>query len=317
MRILGILDTLNGPGGAYDLRKDTSHLLLLEFHRRGHNVYLTDPGGLSVEEGSVFVVCQKISVLEGAPYFDAGRPERKPASDFRLILMRKDPPVDAAYLQATRLLAMAPKGTWVCNHPDALARWNEKLVILQFPRWIPPTIVSAEEPVLKEFARKLGGKIVLKVLTGFGGRGTHLAETDSPFWPQTVTTLTKDGREPLMAQAFLPEIARGDKRIFLFDGKPLGALLRIPAADGFLANPDLGASIRPSALSAKEKRLCADLAPFLRKNGIFFAGIDVIGEKLTEINITSPGMLWEWNEVDGTAHEKAIVDLFERKLRRS
>jgi hypothetical protein len=165
--------------------------------------------------------------------------------------------------------------------------------------------VSAEEPVLKEFANKQGGKIVLKVLTGFGGRGTHLAETDSPFWPQTITTLTKDGREPLMAQAFLPEIARGDKRIFLFDGKPLGALLRIPADDGFLANPDLGASVRPSPLSAKEKRLCADLAPFLRKNGIFFAGIDVIGEKLTEINITSPGMLWEWNEADGASHERA------------
>jgi glutathione synthase len=101
---------LNGPDGPYDLKKDTSHLLLLEFYRRGHAVYVTDPAGLSVREGSVFVSCKKAAVLEGTPYFDAGRPEGKPASDFQLILMRKDPPVDAAYLQATRLLAMAPEG---------------------------------------------------------------------------------------------------------------------------------------------------------------------------------------------------------------
>jgi glutathione synthase len=316
MRVLGIIDPLIGPKGPYDLRKDSSHLLLLEFFRRGHDVFLSDPSGLSIQSGRLVIAARKVGVLKEAPYFEEGPATLRPASDFRLILMRKDPPVDASYLQATRLLAMAPPSTWVCNHPDSLARWNEKLVILQFPRWIPPTIVSAKEEALAEFARKQGRKIVFKALTGFGGGGTHLAETGSPFWPRIVETLTQGGQAPVMAQAFLPEIAQGDKRIFFIDGKPLGALLRIPAEDGFLANPDLGARIERTALTVRERRLCAEVTPFLRKNGIFFAGADVIGERLTEINITSPGLLWEWDEADGESHEKTIVDLFEKGMRR-
>lgn len=239
-----------------------------------------------------------------------------PASGFNLILMRKDPPVDARYLRAVRLLSRVPSPTWVCNAPRSLSRWNEKKIILEFPGWIPPTRVTADTRAIGRFARKIGGTVVLKSLTSFGGRGVERVDPASPGFARLVRKMTRGGGTPIVVQAFLPEVSRGDKRIFFVDGRPLGALLRIPSAGGFLANPDLGARLRRTRLSAREKRLCSRLSPFLKKHGIFFAGVDVIGEKLTEINITSPGMLWEWNETDGARHERQIVDLFEKKLRR-
>jgi glutathione synthase len=314
MKILGILDPLQGPDGPYELRKDTSHLLLLEFSRRGHEIFLTDPSRLRTNRGQVFVSARRVQVLRGNPYFEATKPRLLPAASFQLILMRKDPPVDAAYLKATRILSLVPKPTWVCNSPEALARWNEKKVILEFPDWIPPTRVTADVRAIRRFALRAGGCIVLKSLLSFGGRGVSRVEVGNPDFGKVVRTATGGGRRPVMAQAFLPAIYQGEKRIFLIDGQPLGAIRRIPPAGGFLANPDLGARIMKTRLTGREKRLCGALAPFLRKNGIFFAGVDAIGEKLTEINITSPGMLWEWNEVDGKRHERRIVDLFEKRM---
>lgn len=316
MRILGILDPLQGPDGPYNLRKDASHLLLWEFHRRGHDVFVADPAGLGTEANKVFVRACRAQVLEGAPYFELFDPALRPATDFKLILMRKDPPVDAAYLQAIQILSGIPSSTWVCNPPKALALWNEKLVVLNFPRWIPPTIVTSSPNTLETFAQANGGRIVLKSLIGFGSRGTNLAEFGSASWRKDVEEATQGGRSLLMAQAFLPAVHKGEKRIFLVNGRPLGALLRIPRPGDFLANPDLGARLEKTSLTMREQRLCAALTPFLRKNGIFFAGVDVIDGRLTEINITSPGMLWEWNEVDEARHEREIVDLFENGVKK-
>jgi glutathione synthase len=229
--------------------------------------------------------------------------------------MRKDPPVDAFYLRAARLLKRVGKPAWVCNRPASLIRWNEKLIILRFPRWIPPTLVSRSQRRIRRFARQAGGLVVLKSLTSFGGRGIAKADLSSPDFARRVREATAGGRKKIMVQAFLDAIRDGEKRIFLVDGEPLGALKRTPPPGGFLANPDLGARLDRTRLTPREKGLCAALAPFLRRHGIFFAGVDAIGEKLTEINITSPGMLWEWNAVDRTRHEKEIVDLFEKRLR--
>ncbi|HSA59716.1 MAG TPA: glutathione synthase [bacterium] len=315
MKILGILDPLKGPNGPYNLRKDSSHLLLLEFQRRGHAVFVSDPQKLGTKGREVRIRANPAAVLEKSPYFRLSKERLLPASAFDLIVMRKDPPVDGTYLRAARLLSRVPSPTWVCNAPRSLARWNEKLIILEFPDWIPPTRVTADAKAIGRFAQKIGGTVVLKSLSSFGGRGVERADTSHPHFDRIVRKMTRGGRAPVMVQAFLPEVSRGEKRIFLIDGRPLGALRRIPPPGGFLANPDLGARLRRTRLSAREKRLCARLGPFLRRNGIFFAGADVIGEKLTEVNITSPGMLWEWNETDGKRHERQIVDLFEDNLR--
>lgn len=239
-----------------------------------------------------------------------------PAAEFHLILVRKDPPVDASYLKMARLLGRAPSSTWVCNRPSSLIRWNEKLIILPFPRWIPPTLVSRSPREIARFATKVGGRVILKSLTSFGGRGVTLADTSSTDFMRTVRAATNGGKKKIMAQAFLDAIREGEKRIFLVDGNPIGALKRTPPRGGYLANPDLGASLHRTRLTIREKKLCADLSPFLKRHGIFFAGADVIGEKLTEINITSPGMLWEWNGVDKARHEREIIDLFEKHLRK-
>jgi glutathione synthase len=185
-------------------------------------------------------------------------------------------------------------------------------MILQFPRWIPPTLVSNSLRKIRRFAMKVGGRVILKSLTSFGSRGVTLTDTGSADFMKTVNASTAGGKKKIMVQAFLDKVREGEKRIFLIDGKSIGALRRTPAPGGYLANPDLGASLHRTRLTPKEKRLCAALSPFLKRHGIFFAGADVIGEKLTEINITSPGMLWEWNETEGAHHEKRIVDFFEK-----
>ncbi len=316
MKILGILDPLKGPDGPYDLRKDSSHLLLLEFQRRGHAVFVSDPQGLRAKGQRIGIRARPAAVLRKPPYFRFSKEDLLPATDFDLILMRKDPPVDAAYLRAVRLLSRVPPPTWVCNAPRSLARWNEKKIILEFPDWIPSTRITADAKAIRRFARKIGGEVVLKSLFSFGGRGVERVDTESPDFVRIVRKMTRGGQTPIMVQPFLPQIFRGEKRIFLVDGRTLGAIRRIPPAGGYLANPDLGARLERTRLSSDERKLCARLSPFLKKNGIFFAGVDVIGEKLTEINITSPGMLWEWNEVDDARHEREIVDLFEKKMRK-
>ena len=155
----------------------------------------------------------------------------------------------------------------------------------------------------------------IKSLESFAGKGVWKAIRGEETYRTLLDDATRQGNHAVMVQAFLSEVARGEKRVFVLDGKPLGAILKIPPDGRFLTNPDLGGRLAPADLTRREKKILAELAPFLQKNGIFFAGIDLIGERLTEINLTSPGLLWEWNEVSNGRHEEEIADGIERKLR--
>ncbi len=293
--ILAILDPPEGPSGPYSFLKDSSHLLLLELSRRGHRIFYTTPDDLT--EAS------PVSVLEKAPYFVFQKKASIPLEEFSLILMRKDPPVDAAYRKAAEQLCRVAPKVPVLNNPEALLRWNEKRVILEFPEWIPRTLVSEDPDQIKAFVDSLGGEAVVKSLDSFGGKGVRRFRPDESIC------------ELVMVQEFLPSIqTEGEKRVFFLEGEPRGALLKLPPPEGFITNPDTGGKIRPTTLTPKEQELCGKLSAFLKTNGIFFAGVDLIGEKLTEINLTSPGLLWEWNAVDGTRHEVEIVDRMERLL---
>ncbi|QQR79813.1 MAG: hypothetical protein IPJ69_10770 [Deltaproteobacteria bacterium] len=256
----------------YSLKKDSTLLLLSELQKRHFEIFLT-----SLED------LNKI----------------KP-TDFDFILMRKDPPVDQKYLKACRTLETFHKTTPVINNPSVIRQWSEKSMILNFPQWIPPTIITKSFRQASIFLKKYG-EVVLKPLNSYASKGIRLISSSRDI---------KNIKTSVMLQAYLAHIkTKGEKRIFMVDGKAHGALLKIPSKKNFLANPDLGARLSSTTLSLREKKMCREIGQFLKKNGIFFAGLDVIDEHLTEINFTSPGLLWEWNELTKQRHEKKIVNL--------
>ena len=307
-----VLAILDGP--SYDFRKDTSHLILRELQKRGYRIFLTEISHLSVVETKLLVSTRPSDVLDQPPYFSSSTHEPSlvlEVASFSMIFMRKDPPVDQAYLHATQLLSLVEDRVPILNPPRALREWNEKLVILNFPQWIPKTLISSDPEEIQRFVHLQKRNAILKPLDGFAGRGVEKLQGRRLNTADLARSMTEKGQTPVMAQEFLKAVESGEKRVFMIDGIPLGALLKIPQKNKFLANPDQGASLAQTKLTKKEATLCREVGEFLKKQKVFFAGLDLIEEKLTEINITSPGLVWEWNEVDGQSHEIEIVDAME------
>ncbi|MCE5361281.1 MAG: glutathione synthase, partial [Acidithiobacillus sp.] len=228
-------------------------------------------------------------------------------ADFDCVLMRKDPPVDMDFLHACQILEHA--GTWVVNDPAAIRLANEKLFPLQFARWLPPYLVSRDPAQLREFLRE-HGEIVVKPLAARGGEGIFYLHGGDRNLGSILETITGRGSHFVMAQRYLPEIRQGDKRILLVDGEAIpGAMLRVPAADDFRGNLVAGAQAVAAALTPAEEELCAEIGPELRRMGLLFVGIDVIGGRLTEINVTSPTGAREIHRFFGV---DATVRLWER-----
>jgi glutathione synthase len=222
------------------------------------------------------------------PWFEADAPCDMPLDHFRWIWMRKDPPVDEAYLYATQLLELAEAyGTRVLNRPAALRSWNEKLGALRFSHLMAPSLVSARVEQLAAFAAG-HEEVVLKPLAGRAGQGVVRATAAAPGLRSLLELVTLQETLPVMVQAFLPAVTAGDKRILLVDGEPLGAVNRLPRAGEFRSNLALGGAPVAADLTEAERRICAELAPVLRAEGLFFVGIDVIDGRLSEINVTSP-----------------------------
>ncbi len=313
--VLSILDPYEGPSGSYNFKKDTSHLLLLALFRRGYKIFYAPPSSLFADPEGVWVRARAATVLEAEPYFAFDEEASFPVNLFSLVLMRKDPPVDPTYVYTTQILSLISDHVPIVNPPEALRNWNEKMVIFRFPKWIPPTLVTADKHEIDHFIRSQRGSVLFKPLEGFAGKGVRKLDRLSQDYITAIDDQTRDGTQPVMVQSFLTEISRGEKRVFMIDGKPMGAILKVPPQGSFIVNPDIGGHLAPTRLSSKEKRICEDISRFLRKEEIFMAGVDLIGEKLTEINITSPGLVWEWNEVDNRRHEEEIIDSLERKLR--
>ncbi len=222
------------------------------------------------------------------PWYEAGEPRELPLDHFRWVWMRKDPPVDEAYLYATQLLEMAEAvGVRVLNRPAALRGWNEKLGALRFSSWMAPSLVSARVEQLAAFAAG-HDEVVLKPLAGRAGQGVVRVTAAARGLRALLELVTQQEQLPVMVQAFLPGVSAGDKRILLVDGEPLGAVNRLPKAGEFRSNLALGGAPVAADLTGTEQRICAALAPVLRAEGLFFVGIDVIDGRLSEINVTSP-----------------------------
>lgn len=298
--------------------KDSSIAMMRELARRGHAVWACTPRELTWENGSVRAAAHRIAPTadagSGSWYLGQGRSVRQ-LIDFRAVLMRKDPPFDAEYLYATHLLGDAARaGARVFNAPDALRDHNEKLAITEFAQFIPPTLVSADAKEILDF-HDAYGEIVVKPLDAMGGSGVFRIAPGDPNTNVILETSTQYGVRTVMAQRFLPEIVHGDKRILLIGGRPVPyALARVPKPGESRGNLAAGGIGRAQALSVRDRQIAEALAPVLDERGLLLVGLDVIGDYLTEINVTSPTCFVEIHEQTGYDVARAFVDALEQRL---
>jgi glutathione synthase len=226
--------------------------------------------------------------------------------------MRKDPPFDMEYIFSTWLLERVPAGTVVFNRPQAIRDYNEKLHTLDFPELVVDTLLTRDIPRILTFAAA-HDRIVLKPWDGNGGRGVLVSQAGDPNLRSMIELLTAEGTRSILAQRYIPEIVKGDKRILLVDGEPVGALLRVPSGTDHRGNMHAGARVAPTELDERDLEICARIGPRLRDQGLLFVGIDVIGGWLTEINVTSPTGIQEVNRLTGARIEALVLDAAVRR----
>jgi glutathione synthase len=297
--------------------KDSTVAMMREAQRRGHEVYALEPFEIRLEEGAVMARARRVEVTDDDhDWYRAADPEEVPLSYFNLVKMRKDPPFDAEYLYATMLLQHAEtQGARVANSPQALRDWNEKLSILAFPQFTPPMLVTKDPARVQAFIDQRRD-VILKKLDGMGGTMIFRVKADDLNRNVIVETMVGDAERTIMAQQFVPEIAQGDKRVLVIDGKPFGhCLARIPKAGETRGNLATGGKGVARPLSARDREIGATVGAQLVKAGIVFAGLDVIGDFLTEINVTSPTGIVEIAKQTGEDPAKPLLDALERRAR--
>ena len=304
MRTLFVMDPLD----KIDVSGDSTYMLMRECTDRGWHVAMCTPDDLYAVDGVCLGTVTPVPTRSSAPHFDVQPPVEAALGDFDIVWMRKDPPFDMSYIFTTYLLDMAPSGTLVVNHPLGLKRFNEKLWAMAFQDIHPKTLLTSHTGRLRTFVEAADGRVVLKPWDGNGGRGIVITQAGDRNLGSLLDLLTVGGQDAVIAQHFLPEIALGDKRILLFDGEPVGAVMRIPGAKDHRGNMHVGATVEQAHLTASDQHIVDVLRPHLKEHGLLFVGIDVIGDKLTEINITSPTGIQEINRLDGVHLEVDLVD---------
>ncbi len=281
--------------------KDTTLAMLLEAQRRGWNLHYMEPADLYVRDGRVFAVTSDLTVRDdNQDWFTLGEPAPRDLTGMDMILMRQDPPFDAAYLYATYLLVKVEReGVLVANRPASVRDSNEKLFATDFPQCCVPTLVSGRAALLREFVKEQGDT-VMKPLDAMGGTNVFRIEPGSSNLSVIIDVLTEDGKTPIMAQRFVPEIKQGDKRILMINGEPVPyALARIPKEGEFRGNLAAGGTGEGRELTDRDRWICEQVGPTLKRKGLYFVGLDVIGDYLTEINVTSPTCVRELDRIFG------------------
>jgi glutathione synthase len=289
-RMPSSLAVLMDPIGTINPKKDTTLALLLEGQRRGYSLHYMTQGDLAIRDGSAWARLAPLVVRDDPhDWFSLAAPSWRPLAGIGYAFARKDPPVDAQFIYDTMVLEVAQRaGVQVVNDPRGLRDANEKLFALQFPQCCPPTAIARDAAELKRFVAE-HGEVVLKPLDGMGGRSIFRSRHGDPNLNVILETLTGNGRGFAIAQKFIPEISAGDKRILMVDGEPVPyALARIPQGDDFRGNLAAGGKGVGVPLSGRDRWIAAEVGPELRRRGMRFVGLDVIGDWLTEINVTSP-----------------------------
>ena len=298
--------------------KDSSVAMMRELARRGHEIHALEARAMFVRDGSVVASTRRLSVSDDdAAWYHAGDEQEVALAQFDLVMMRKDPPFDQEYYYATLLLDRAEaEGTRVSNSPRALRDWNEKLSILAFPELTPPTLVASDMKRVSDFI-DAQGDVVLKKLDGMGGAMIFRVTARDVNRNVIVETITDWGSRTVMAQRFIPEIAQGDKRVLVIDGKPFPhSLARIPKSGETRGNLAAGGIGVAQPLSARDREIGEAVGVELVKAGIVFAGLDVIGDWLTEINVTSPTCIVEIADQTGQNAAKDLADVLEKAGRK-
>jgi len=303
------------PIGKIKIGKDSSFAMMLEAQRRGHRLHCVAPGGLSLDGEQAMARLAAVEVRDDpGDWFTLGPVQRRPLAGMDVVLVRTDPPFDADYLYDTHILGLAQdQGVLVVNDPRGLRDLNEKLGALLFPQCCPPARVSRDAAELRAFVAEQG-EAVLKPLDGMGGRSIFRVHPDDPNLNVILETLTDNGRHLALAQRYLPEIKDGDKRILLVDGEPVPyCLARIPQGKEFRGNLAAGGRGEGRPLSERDRWIAAQVGPELKRRGMLFVGLDVIGDYLTEVNVTSPTCVRELDAQFGLNIAGQLFDAIEAR----
>jgi len=286
--------------------KDSTAALMQASSKNNIEIWSCTPQDLEARGDEVWASSVKVEVI---PWISFKENDCIPLAEFNCIWMRKDPPVNEAYLYATHLLEVAErKGVKVINKPSSLRAWNEKLGALRYSHLMAPTIVASKVKDLINFAN-INNEVVIKPLGGKGGQGVIRINKNSPGIKSIIELITSQEELPVMMQKFIPEVIEGDKRIIIVNGEAIGSINRIPQGGDFRSNLAMGGKAEPTLLTEKEKSICSELSQHFKDEGLFFVGIDVINGMLSEINVTSPTGL---REIENLSNKNVSVEVIEK-----
>ena len=305
--MVDVLVILDDPH-TFDPRADSTFVMVTEAIRRGHRVFGALQADLWLDGGVAGAHAAELHATAEA--ITMSTPSSRKLSEFGVVLMRKDPPLDDNYLLATWILDRAGDDVLVINEPAGLRDLNEKLSMLAFPELTPRTRILRRTEDLRRTLEEFGGRMIVKPVFGFGGREVLQARAGDPNLSTVFELATRDNTRWTVAQAFVEEASEGDKRILLLDGEPVGAVLRVPAPGELRDNFHAGGTARKSELTDRDREICRSVGPLLKKHGQYFSGIDVIGGLLTEINVTSPTGMQEINRLEGLSGDQTMQALF-------
>ena len=301
------------PIGPIDINADSTFRLAEEAQARGHELFYYTPDHLAYDEGHVTARGWPLTVQrDEGNHFTLGDAHVADLAEYDVVWLRQDPPFDMFYITTTHLLDRLAPGTLVVNDPFWVRNFPEKLLILDFPDLMPPTTIARDIATIRDFKDR-HGDVILKPLYGNGGAGVFLLNEADRNLTSLHELFTGFSREPLIVQKFLPDVAKGDKRVILVNGEPVGAINRVPAKGETRSNMHVGGRPEKIALSDRDREICAAIGPLLREKGQVFVGIDVIGDYLTEINVTSPTGIQELERFDGINVAAMIWEVIEAR----
>jgi glutathione synthase len=297
-----------------DINADSTFRLAEEAQNRGHDLYVYTPNDLTFNRGKITAKGRSISLKRKiGDHVNFGAVELLALSEFDVIWLRQDPPFDMGYITNTHLLDLIGQKTLIVNNPFWVRNLPEKLLVLEFPDLIPETVISRDLEEIKRFKNEFKD-IIIKPLYGNGGAGIFRLREDDKNLTSLHELFSNMSSEPLIAQAFLPDVKKGDKRIILVDGEPVGAINRVPKAGETRSNMHVGGKAEPAKLSQRDREICRSIGPILKNKGQVFVGIDVIGDYLTEINVTSPTGIQELERFDKVNIAEMIWHAVEKKV---
>ena len=301
------------PIAAINIDGDSTFRIALEAQARGHALFYYTPDRLIYRQGRVLARGWPLTVRrEQGNHFSLGAETEVDLAEMDVVWLRQDPPFDMGYITTTHLLDRIHPKTLVVNDPFWVRNCPEKLLVLDFPDLTPPTLIARDLAMIRDFKAE-HGDVILKPLYGNGGAGVFRLDPNDRNLASLHELFTSINREPMIVQKYVPAVVKGDKRIILIDGEPVGAINRVPAAGETRSNMHVGGRPEPTQLTDREREICAAIGPTLREKGQIFVGIDVIGDWLTEINVTSPTGIQELERFDGTNTAERIWQVIEAK----